>query len=252
MSNELTIALEAVKKASEKAMYYFENIPPVTIKPNNTPVTKADKETETVIREYISSKFPNASFVGEEHGGTFSKGDVWIIDPIDGTKNFIRGIPLWAILVALWRDGEVIAGVSYMPAIDELLYAEKGSGAFLNGKKVSVSKIENIKDSTITHTGNPCSFKNPERVRKLLEACLHARGFGDAYSYHLVATGRADINFEPEVSVWDVAGFKVIIEEAGGKITNLNGEPWTVGIKDFVATNGLLHDEVIAILNGKR
>lgn len=249
MTNELTVALEAVRKASEKAMYYFKNLPPVTIKPDNTPVTKADKETETVIREYISSKFPNASFVGEEHGGIFGEGDVWIIDPIDGTKNFIRGIPLWAILVALWRDGEVVAGISYMPAIDELLYAEKGSGAFLNGKRISVSKIENIKDSTITHTGNPFKFKNPEQVGKLLNSSLHARGFGDAYSYHLVATGRADINFEPEVSVWDVAGFKLIIEEAGGKITTLTGSPWTVDIKDFVATNGLVHNEVIKILN---
>lgn len=251
MSNELKIAIEAAKKASERALYYFNNVPPVTIKPDNTPVTKADKETEVIIREHITNEFPNASFVGEEFGGNLTKGDVWIIDPIDGTKNFIRGIPLWAILIALLRDGEIILGVSYVPTVNELLYAEKGTGAFLNGKKINVSKIKNIEDSTITHTGNPYRFSNPENVGNLLNKSAHARGFGDAYSYHLVATGRADINFEPEVNLWDVAPFKIIIEEAGGKITTLSGDPWNVNIKDFVATNGLLHDEVIEILNKK-
>lgn len=251
MSDELKIAIEAAKKGAEVALKYFTNLPPVIIKPDNTPVTKADKETEEIIRNHITQNFPNASFVGEEFGGSFTQGDVWIIDPIDGTKNFIRGIPMWSILIALWRDGEIIAGLSYMPGINEMLYAEKGIGAFLNDRKIATSKIEKIADATITHTGNPFSFKNPASIGNLLNASAHSRGFGDAYSYHLVANGRADINFEPEVSIWDVAPFKIIIEEAGGKITSLNGSPWSLDIKDFVATNGLLHDEVIRILNQK-
>lgn len=249
MSEELKVAIEAVKKASVIALYYFNNLPPITIKPDRTPVTKADKEVEIIIRNHIAKSFPKASFVGEEFGGDFTRGDAWIIDPVDGTKNFIRRIPMWSILLALWRNDEIIAGVSYMPGINELLYAEKGAGAFFNNKKVVVSKIQSIADCTITHTGNPFDFKSPEHVKKLLTACAHARGFGDAYSYHLVANGRADVNFEPHVKVWDVAPFKVIIEEAGGKITTIDGKPFTTDIKDFVATNSLLHEKVIKILS---
>lgn len=251
MSNELQIALEAVEKAAKITLNYFHNVPPVSLKPDRTPVTKADKEAETIIREHILQSFPNASFVGEEFGGNFGDSDAWIIDPIDGTKNFIRGIPFWSILVALCRDGEIVAGISCMPAINELLYAEKGAGTFLNGKKITVSSIKDIENATITHTGNPYKFKDPKSVEKLLEMSAHARGFGDALSYHLVASGRADINFEPKVKIWDVAPFKVIIEEAGGKITALNGNPWSLEVADFLATNGLLHNEVLSILNSE-
>lgn len=251
MSNELQVAIEAVEKAAKITLNYFQNIPPVSLKPDRTPVTKADKEAETIIREHILQSFPNASFVGEEFGGNFGSSDVWIIDPIDGTKNFIRSIPFWSILVALCRDGEIIAGISCMPAISELLYAKKGTGAFLNGKKITVSNIKGIENATITHTGTSYKFINPQKVENLLKASAHARGFGDALSYHLVATGRADINFEPEVKIWDVAPFKVIIEEAGGKITALNGNPWSLEISDFLATNGLLHDQVLSILNSE-
>ncbi|MBI4078867.1 MAG: inositol monophosphatase [Candidatus Levybacteria bacterium] len=251
MSEELKTAIEAARAGAKSALKYFENLPPVIIKPDNTPVTKADKETEEIIRKTILQAFPNASFVGEELGGSFGKDDVWIIDPIDGTKNFIRAIPFWAILIALQRENEIIVGVSYMPSFDELLFAEKDAGAFLNGKKVTVSNVDQIKNATITYTGNPFSFNIPQNVEKLLNASAHTRGFGDALSYHLVASGRAEVNFEPEINIWDVAPLKVIIENAGGKITSLNGSPWSLEIKDFVATNGLVHDEVIRILNEK-
>ncbi|MBI2032961.1 MAG: inositol monophosphatase [Candidatus Levybacteria bacterium] len=252
MANALNVACEAVKKGAERALKYFSHNPEVFLKSDNTPFTVADKETETTIKETILQTFPDAHFVGEEFGGSFDSEDVWIIDPIDGTKNFIRSLPFWSILVAHYKNGEITEGVSYTPLMKELLYAEKGEGAYINEKKVSVSKTSNVTQAYISYPAVPSHFPYPENVSRILVAAQCARGFGDAFAYHLVANGRIDINMEPDIKVWDIAPFRVIIDEAGGKITNLQGKPWTVKDTTVVATNGLLHEEVIEILNLKQ
>lgn len=250
MSNELKVAIEAVKAGAEKALEHFSNIPPVEMKADNTPVTIADKETEVVIKEVLLKTFPDAKFVGEEMGGDPKEDTFWIIDPIDGTKAFIRSIGFWAVLLALCKKGEIVAGVSYMPLIDELLYAEKDSGAFLNGKKVHVSNIPKLKEAYMCYS-DLLEYKTRDAVIALMDACWVSRGMGDAFSYHLVATGRVELFTEPSPSLWDVAPFKVIIKEAGGKLTTLTGEGPFTGKVPILASNGFVHEEAIAILNGK-
>lgn len=147
MSNELKVAIQAAKKGANYAMQFFGKDLAVDKKEDNTVVTKLDKETEEVIKKAILSKFPNAKFVGEETGGIPTKGAFWTIDPIDGTRHFIRKTPLWAVLISLIVDGQPVLGVSNMPYLNEITYAQKGKGAFLNSKKVKVSNISNLKDA---------------------------------------------------------------------------------------------------------
>lgn len=248
MSPELTGAIAAAKKGAEKALQYFGHNPKVILKPDHTPVTQADKETEAIIKETILLFDKNTHFVGEESGGAFTYDSTWIIDPIDGTKNFIRGLPFWSILIAKCIKGEIVLGVSYTPQLHELVYAQKGQGAFRNGESIHVSSIKDIADAYISYPGDPSLFPKKDNVITLLNTCMSCRGFGDAYSYQLVAQGKIDSNIEPGFSVWDVAPFKVIIEEAGGKVTTFSGQPWTIKDNTMVASNGLLHDKVIEFL----
>lgn len=248
MVNELKVAIEAAKKAGELALAYFDDLPEIIIKSNNTPVTKADKEVEEIIRQTILSYDPNAKCFGEELGGTLQD-DVWIIDPIDGTKNFIRGVPLWSVLIAHCVEREIVTGVAYTPILNVLTTAQKGYGAYRESERMFVSKVKSIKDAFVSHPGNPTLFPNVPQVLELLSKSYYVRGYGDAYSYQLLASGKIDVHIETKVSIWDVAPFKVIIEEAGGRVTNLKGDPWTIEDKTIVASNGLVHDEVIRILN---
>lgn len=247
MSNNLKIAIEAARVGAKIAVGYFNSGLKVEIKSNNTPVTIADRETENAIKNYISKKYPNSKFLAEESGGNTNEGDFWIIDPIDGTKNYVRGIPFWAILLAHCKNGKIKEGVSYTPLVNELIYAQLGQGAYLNGEKVIVSKVSHIEDAFISY-GDIMTLKE-DKISRLSKRCVSSRGFGDAYSYHLVASGRIDIMVENENSAWDVAPFKVIIEEAGGKVTTIEGSDWKFSDKSCIATNGLLHDEVVKVYN---
>lgn len=251
MSEALQITIEAAKKGAEKALSYFHHQPKVTKKSDNSPVTIADQETEATIKTFLLNYDTNAQFVGEETGGNLDDADAWIIDPIDGTKNFIRSLPFWSILIARYTKGEVTLGVSYTPQMDELIYAEKGKGAYRNGEKIAVSHIQSMADAFLSYTANPVSFPRTDSVTKLLNACMSWRGFGDAFAYQLLASGRIDINIENNVSVWDVAPFAVIIPEAGGTVTNFLGKPWSITDDTIVASNGRLHEEVIEILSEK-
>lgn len=251
MSDELTIAIEAAKKGAEKALYYFHNQPKVTIKPDNSPVTIADKETEQIIISTIKKSFPNARFLGEESGGDEKANELWIIDPIDGTKNFVRSIKSWSILIAYVRNGIAQIGVSYAPALNELVYAERNKGAFLNEKKIHVSSVTELADAYISH-GELRYFKNLPGLINLSSAVAAEMMSGDAISYHQLASGHIDTKIDASGHAWDFAPFSIIAEEAGGKVSQMNGDPWSIYSLDFVATNGLLHDKVIEILNGKR
>lgn len=250
MSKELRVALEAAKQGAKVATKYFQTPLTVKFKENNTPVTIADAETEHIIRQTILSSSPHAHFVGEEHGGTTDKDAFWIIDPIDGTKEYIRGIQNWSILIAYYANNDIQVGVSFMPAQNELLYAQRGSGAILNDKSVHVSTTKELARAYLTLP----SFRKgivDKRIKSLAEQTHWARSIGNAMAFHFLASGRTDITIDTKLSLWDIAPFKVIVEEAGGRVSDLEGDAWNLATTDFVASNGLLHDDVIKILNQK-
>ncbi len=248
MSEELKVAIEAAKKAGEHAKQFLKNSFEVMRKGDDSPVTKADKECEKIIRDVITSAFPNSKFVGEEGGGDTNEKEFWVIDPIDGTKAFVRDIPFWSVLIALYKDDDVQVGVSYNPSLDLLLYAEKGKGAYFNGEKISVSSHSELKGSYFTYA-SPKRIKNLDGTLRIIEKAEWSRSVGDAPSFYLLATGHTDIHLENGLQLWDVAPFRVIVEEAGGKITQDNGEPWTKNTSNIIASNGILHDEAIKLFN---
>lgn len=249
MSNELKVAIAAAKAGANAALKYFNKNPKVTVKPDNTPVTQADKEAEAAIQKTILGTFPKASFLAEESGKSGSSKDVWVIDPIDGTKNFIRGLPFWGIEIAYVESNVIVLGVTYSPCFDELLYAENGQGAYFNGKRVSVSKIKRLSEAFLIHGTVSYFDKRGPNLLQLLDNVYRERGYADFYGYGLVAQGKVDIMMDSRNGPWDIAPVKVIIEEAGGKVTNFEGKDWQLTDPTAVATNGLLHDEVIRILN---
>ncbi len=249
VSELLATALDAVKAAREIILHYYQADVRVEMKPDQSPVTIADQKAEEEIISVIRAKYPSHAFFGEETGESSGLGETnemytWIIDPIDGTKNFIRQIPLFGTQLAVMHRGEIIAGVSSMPAIGELLYASKGGGAFLNGTPASVSKISEIEKSAISFYGYE---KDPRftQVMEFSKRVAYARGFGDCYSYHLVATGRIDAAFEPRIRIWDIAPFAIVIPEAGGKISDDAGRKIDLETRSIVASNGALHQAIL-------
>ncbi len=245
----LTVALDAAKKAEEILLsYYNADTLDVTLKPDETPVTRADTEAEKAIRETIKQSFPDHGFLGEEYG--IEKGDspyVWIIDPIDATKNYIRKIPIFGTQIALMEGEKLILGVSNAPLLDELLYAEVGKGAFLNGNQIKVSDVSQSSDAMICHGGlkwfvEKGTFRG---VYNLINDVARSRGFGDFYSYHLVASGRADVVIEAAISIWDIAAITVIVREAGGNVTDIKGKEITTETDSLIATNGILHRTIL-------
>ncbi len=248
---ELQVTLLAAKEGAKRALYYFDKSPKVTIKPDNTPVTKADLETEAQIKQIILQYFPNSSFLGEESGGNIHDEELWVIDPIDGTRNYIRGLPFWGVEIAFVKNGQPVIGVSYSPCLNELMYAQEGKGAYLNEKKATVSGITTLSDAVLNHGTLKYYQDSLPQLLSLASTCAHQRGYGDFYGYHLVASGRSDIMLDAKNGPWDIAALKIIIEEAGGKVTNFKGNDWTLSDKTAVATNGLIHAEVVRILNKK-
>lgn len=244
------IALEAVKKAEERIVHYFHHLPKIEKKIDMTPVTKADKEAEEIIIQTIKKKFPDHGFLGEEFGSDNETADfVWIIDPIDGTKNFIHGLDFFGTVLGLRHQGKIIMGVSNMPALEELLFASEQEQTTLNGKKTHVSAINSLAEAYVSLGG----FNNLQE-RKYLDAViavekrtLNMRGYGDVHGYHLVATGRADVMFEPTVKPWDVSAYQVIIKQAGGRYSDFQGNEHALG-PSSLATNGLVHNQMLKIL----
>lgn len=249
-SKFLEVAIEAAKNAEKIIMKYYDNNLTWQTKPDLSPVSIADTEAERIIIETIRNSFPGHSFLGEESGSdSITSKYQWIIDPIDGTRNYVRGIPLFATQIALMEDGEVIVGVSNAPTMNELMSAEKGKGAFLNDKKINVSKIESLSDSYLVFGGIK-HFKKYGYLDHLLKIAENAgghRGFGDAWSFHLLAQGKIDIIVEAKVKIWDIAALKIIVEEAGGKVTDITGNDITKNSASIIATNRYLHDSVLQI-----
>jgi len=252
-SKFLKIGMHAAKEAEKVIMKHYSGNIGVEFKGDKTPVTAADREAEKVIIETIKSKFPEHSTLGEEFENLESeKIDseyLWIIDPIDGTRNYIRKIPMFATEIALMKNNKLILGISNAPAMNELLYAERGKGAFLNNQKIHVSSRKKLTDSFMSFGGiNYFQKLNLiENFLKIANSVQGRRGFGDFWGYHLLAQGKIEVMIEAEIKIWDVAALALIIEEAGGKVTDLEGNPISRNIKTAAASNGFLHDEVLRI-----
>ena len=245
----IAVATEAARAAGDVALKYYRGGFDVTIKSDDTPVTQEDREAEAIIRETIGRAFPHHGFLGEELGAEGNRDVRWIIDPIDGTMNFVRHIPLWAVLIALEEHGVVTAGVMLNPVSGDLYSARRGGGAFANGERVRVSDIADVSGSQFLHAGLRLVRETPywEGFVRLIDGSYRQRGFGDYYGYGLVAEGKAEIYAESHVKAWDIAAAKIIVEEAGGRFTDLAGND-TVHGGNALATNGRVHDEALALL----
>ncbi len=248
----LAAAVEAARAAGEIAMRYYRGGVEVTIKPDRTPVTQADREAEQAITRMLGRAFPDWGFLGEEFGERGSREIRWIIDPIDGTKNFIRRIPIWAVLIALEERGEITTGVVLNPVTGELFTARRGEGAYKNGERLRVSECEAMKDATVLHSGLRLVREagHWDGFVRLFDAGSRTRGFGDYYGYGLVAEGKAEIYVEVDLKPWDVAPVKILVEEAGGRLTDFSGRPTIYG-GTVLATNGRLHAEALRLLAGR-
>ena len=244
----------------------------ITNKPDNTPVTDADRAVETAIREALATHRPSDGLVGEEFGSDKgTSGRYWVIDPIDGTKNFMRGVPTWATLIALVSvstsgEEEVVVGIASAPALARRWSAAKGHGAFVRfnsgnndelledfdsasiDKKMSVSKVKELSDASISYSDFVGWGDRLEPFQKMLANAWRTRGIGDFWSHMLVAEGAVDVAIEPSLAVWDMAALDIIVREAGGTFTNTAGQNGPFG-GSGVSTNGLLHNAVINGLN---
>jgi len=252
-SDYLKVALAAADKAAGISRSYFAGNFTVTTKSDMTPVTQADVECEEAIRSIILSAFPEHGFYGEETGQTQADAEfLWLVDPIDGTKGFVRQYPFFSTQIALMHEGELILGVSSGTMMDELAWAEKGQGAWMNGKRLTVSDIYDP-DRAAVSTGNLKSLASGEGWSALGDIVKRAdriRGYGDFYHYHLLAAGKIEAVIESDVNILDVAALSVIVTEAGGIFTNLNGDKPDLDIRSVLAANPSLHEKYLGQLKG--
>ena len=244
------LAVEAAQRAGRLALGYFDSGVAVEWKADRSPVTAADRAAEEALRLRLLGAFAGDGFLGEEtgdHPGT--SGYRWVIDPIDGTRSFVRNIPLWATLVGLEYRGEPIAGVAYLPAFGQTYYALRGEGAYRDGRRIRVSDVARLDEALLAYSSMSW-FKKAGRHETFVEIMARterSRGYGDFYGFVLVAQGSCELMVEHGVHVWDVDGLKVIVEEAGGRFTDWEGNS-TVERPDVVASNGLLHEAALEIL----
>ena len=256
LSPRLELALAAAREAAQLTLGYFRNDTlAIELKHDDSPVTVADRQAEQLLRQRIAEQFPADGILGEEFGelpGT--SGYRWILDPIDGTKSFIRGVPLYGTLVGVEHRQQSVIGVSVFPAIDECIYAATGQGAwYLRGdsppQRARVSKRAQLAEALVCSSDIRFPVARQEAAARLQQAALVSRTWGDCYGYLLVATGRAEVMFDAIMNVWDAAAIQPIVVEAGGTFTDWQGRP-TIYSGEGIATNGLVLDEVIAITQG--
>jgi histidinol-phosphatase len=250
-SRELTAALDAARAAAEVIRAYYQKNPSVRLKPDASPVTEADVRAEEVIRDTLVKAFPGYGFYGEETGRHLMEAEsIWLVDPIDGTKSFVREMPFFSTQIALLRAGELVLGVSSAPAYGELAWAERGAGAFLNDRPVRVSTVAALREAYVS-TGNVKSLTRTPRWGRLGELIARTgriRGYGDFVHYHLLARGSLDVVIESDVDILDIAALAVLVREAGGTFTDLTGAPVGLGTESVLATNGALHGSVLETL----
>jgi len=253
MNNPLKEYLDFAVGLSEEAgritRKYFRKHIEVEVKKDSSPVTVADRETEMCIRDAIARRYPGHGILGEEHGAKEADSPYrWIIDPIDGTKSFIHGIPLYTVLIALLENGEPVLGVIHNPPLGETAAAAAGMGCTFNGAPCRVGSAQTLAEARLQVT-DPADLarRYPGFAGKLYAGVKLCRSWGDGYGYLLVASGRADIMMDPVLAAWDVAPLKVIITEAGGAFTDFSGRSHALG-ESAVAANRTLHREVLGLL----
>jgi len=249
----LDFAVSVAWQAGKVTLEYFQTELTPEIKSDQSPVTIADRRAEQTIRELIGKRFPDHSIVGEEYGEQTGAAEYrWIIDPIDGTQSFIRGVPLYGVLIGIEREDESIVGVVNFPALNEIVYAAAGEGCHWNGRRAKVSSVSTLKESLFSTTGAELFYQIDRGVayEQLVAATAKQRTWGDCYGYALVATGRAELMIDPIMKVWDCAPLLPILTEAGGSFTDWNGVP-TIRGGNSVATNGRITDQVLKILQKK-
>lgn len=250
-SKELQAALEAAQAAAEVIRSLYQKNLTVTTKADASPVTEADVRAEEVINGILGKHFPSYGFYGEETGQhAMSAESIWLVDPIDGTKSFVRECPFFSTQIALLRAGRLVLGVSSAPAYGETAWAEIGGGAFLNDKAIRVSAVANL-SAAIVSSGNLKTLARSaqwSRFGELIARVSRIRGYGDFVHYHLLARGSLDVVIESDVNILDIAALTVIVREAGGTFTDLSGADVSLGTTSVLATNGALHATVLESL----
>ena len=253
MRPQLEAAIAAAKAAAEVILPYFRSDLQVETKADQSPVTAADRAGEQVIIDTLQGRFPTYGVLGEEFGEQPGAADArWIIDPIDGTQNFIRGIPYFATLIALEEAGDITLGVVYAPAENDLLYASKGEGAFASNERLAVSTVSELAQSMLVHGSLNLLLQAHlwEGFTRLVKATRRQRGFGDYFAHTFVCRGQAEVMLETDVKPWDLAPIKILIEEAGGRFTDFTGTP-TIYTGNAIVSNGHVHDAVLELLGAK-
>ena len=238
LDQALEIALQAAHSAGSLIARHFERGVEVEIKPDATPVTVADREAEDAIRAHLLGAFPDHAILGEERGRAGESEFLWLVDPLDGTKSFVRGTPFFSTQIALMHGGELVLGVSHAPLYGETMWARRGGGAFLHGKRVRVADTHALEDASLSF-GNIKSLTRNARwdaLGALVREVNRVRGYGDFCHYHLLARGGLDIVLESDVNILDIAALAVIVREAGGVITDLAGGVLTLDTTSVLAT----------------
>ncbi len=248
----LRTAIEAAKAAQDVIQRYYQGTFEVELKADQSPVTVADVETEKTIKGIILDTFPDHGFFGEETGKVNEDAEYnWLIDPIDGTKSFVRRYPFFSTQIALMKGGELIMGVSNAPVFGEMAYAERGFGAYLNDEPINVSDIDVVDQATLS-LGNIKTIAGEPRWSKLaglIQSVNRTRGYGDFYHYHLLAAGKIDIVLESDVNILDIAALSVIVTEAGGRFTDLDGNTLNLDTTTVLACNSAaMHERMMSML----
>jgi histidinol-phosphatase len=250
-SPELQAALDAAEQAAAIARSLYQHNVEVRIKADKSPVTEADVRCELAIRAIIEARFPSHGFYGEETGTYRAHAEyLWLVDPIDGTKAFVREYAMFSTQIALMHKGELVLGVSSAPIYGELAYAQRGCGAYLNGKPVSVSKIDTIEAAALSSGNMKSLATGPQWARygAMIAQAGRIRGYGDFLHYHLLAAGKIDAVIETDINILDIAACVAIVNEAGGRCTQLDGAPITLESTTVLASNGHMHAPVLAAL----
>ena len=248
----LDFATDAAWQAGKITLSYFGTGIVPELKSDQTPVTVADRQAENLLRTLIEARFPDHAVLGEEYGESNQGARYrWILDPIDGTKSFVQGVPLYGVLIGLERDGEPLLGVCYLPALDEMVAAGQGLGCTLNGRRIRVSAVKEMADAVFL-TSDVAAFSKRGRqdvYHKLEQATRLSRTWGDCYGHILVAMGRAEMMLDAAMNVWDCAALLPILQEAGGTFTDWEGNA-TIHGPDAFSTNGHLFKRVLEVTRG--
>ena len=252
MKSILKVALVAANFAAQEIMRHYRGEIEVELKPDDSPVTIADRRAEEIIKEVLLAEFPDHGFYGEESGKEQADAEyLWLVDPIDGTKSFIGGYGMFSTQIALMHQGDLVLGVSSAPAAREVAWAVKGSGAWMDAKPVRVSDRSRLSEAAVS-TGNLTSLASSDRwagLGRIFAAADRTRGYGDYYHYHRLAAGQIDAVIESDVNILDIAALVVIVREAGGIFTDLQGDPPGLTTTSVLAATPGLHGQLLKILN---